>query len=92
MSPLLSADDTLILCDVDNEQFRNLRWLLLCFEAVSGLKINLGKSEAITVGEVANVDELADILGCRVAWLPMSYLGFLLGVRFKCKNIWSGIV
>ncbi|XP_022870626.1 uncharacterized protein LOC111389881, partial [Olea europaea var. sylvestris] len=49
----------------DNEQFRNLRRLLLCFEAVSGLKINLGKSEAIPVEEVANVDELADILGCR---------------------------
>jgi hypothetical protein len=38
---LLFADDTLIFCDPNVEQFRDLRCLLLCFEAVSGLKINV---------------------------------------------------
>lgn len=92
ISHLLFADDTLILCDANDEQLRNLRRLLLCFEAVSGLRINLGKSEAIPVGEVANVDELADILGCRVAHMPISYLGLPLGARFKCQHIWNGII
>lgn len=56
------------------------------------MKIYLGKFEAITVGEFANVEELSAILGYRVAQLPMSYLGLLLGARFKSKHIWNEIV
>lgn len=67
VSHLLFTDDTLIFCDVEVEQIRNLRHLLLFFKAVFGLKINLGKSEAITVGDMDNMVELAAILGCRVA-------------------------
>ena len=42
-----------------------LYWLLLCFKALSGLKINLEKSELILVGCVDNVQVLAADLGCR---------------------------
>ena len=37
----------------------------MCFEAVSSLRINLGKSEIVPVGEVPvpNIEELADALG-----------------------------
>jgi hypothetical protein len=41
VSHLLYADDTLLFCEPKVEQLRNLRCLLLCFEAISGLKINL---------------------------------------------------
>jgi len=41
VSHLLFADDTLIFCEPNAEQFRDLRCLLLCFEAVSGLKNQL---------------------------------------------------
>jgi mannosylglycoprotein endo-beta-mannosidase len=92
VSHLLFADDTLIFCDADVKQFRNLRRLLLCFEAASGLKINLGKSDVIPVGEVTNVEKLAAILECRVAQLPMSYLGLPLGAKFKSKQIWNDIL
>ncbi|XP_022873622.1 uncharacterized protein LOC111392499 [Olea europaea var. sylvestris] len=92
VSHLLFADDTLIFCDTDVRQFRNLRRVLLCFKAVSELKINLGISEAIKVGEADNVEELAAILGCRVAELPMTYLGLPLGARFKSKHIWNSII
>lgn len=44
------------------------------------------------MGEVANVDELAGILGCRVAHMSISYLGLPLGARFKSKHIWNGII
>ena len=40
------------------------------FEAMSGLKINLDKSELIPVGCVNNVEELAAAIGCKVGSLP----------------------
>jgi hypothetical protein len=55
---------TLLFCDPSVEQFRNLRCFFLCFEAVSGLKLNLSKSDIVAVGEVEDVEGLA---GCGVA-------------------------
>ena len=45
------------------------------FEAFSGLRINLSKSEIIPVGKVSNVETLAVELGCGVGSLPTTYLG-----------------
>jgi len=35
----------------------------LCFEAISGLKVNLSKSEIIPIGEVEDVERLAGVFG-----------------------------
>ena len=43
VSHLLFADDMLIFCKADLDQILILRMILIWFEAVSGLKINLGK-------------------------------------------------
>jgi hypothetical protein len=83
VSHLLFADDTLIFCDPIADQIRDLRCLLLCFEAASGLRINLSKSEMVPVGEVRDVEELTSILGCGVASLPLKYLGLSLGAKYK---------
>jgi len=56
---LLFVDDTLIFCWDDFDRLRNLRYLFLCFEAVSGLKTNLDKLELALVGNVNNVEGLA---------------------------------
>lgn len=80
---------TLILYDADVEQFRNLCRLHLCLETVSRLKINLEKLETILVGEVANVEELADILDCKVAQLRLSYLGHILKVNIFGMILWK---
>ncbi|XP_075670081.1 uncharacterized protein LOC142639829 [Castanea sativa] len=53
------------------------------FEAVSGLRVNLGKGEMVPVGDVENVTELADLLYCKVGSLPMIYLGMPLGVALN---------
>ena len=52
--------------------------IFLCFEAMSGLRINLGKFELVAIGAVEDVKVLAHILGCQVASLPMKYLCLLL--------------
>ena len=39
-------------------------------EAMSGLKINLEKSELIPIGEVSNLEDLVGALGCKEGSLP----------------------
>lgn len=54
VSHLLFVDDTLIFCEANHEHFCHLR-CLLCFKAISGLKINLSKSELVPIGNVNDV-------------------------------------
>uniref|UniRef100_A0A2N9I8K0 non-specific serine/threonine protein kinase n=1 Tax=Fagus sylvatica TaxID=28930 RepID=A0A2N9I8K0_FAGSY len=92
VSHLLFADNTLIFCDADPSQLLYLRVILNQFEAASGLRINLGKSELVPVRDVADIENLAGILGCKTSSLPMKYLGLSLGERFKSQAIWDPIV
>jgi hypothetical protein len=89
---LLFADDTLIFTGASQMQVQTISNLLICFEVVSGLKVNLAKSLLVPVGEVSNIDILAEILGCEVGSLPITYLGMPLGARFKDKACWNGVV
>jgi hypothetical protein len=66
--------------------------VFLCFEAISGLRFNLAKSEIVPVGEVGDIEELVHILDCRVFSLPLKYLGLPLGASYKEISIWSGII
>jgi len=89
---MLFADDILIMCDVDVNQILNLDHILLCFKAISGLKVNLKKSKLVAVGEVPYIEELANILSCNISSLPLRYLGLPLGAPFKSKAIWDGVI
>ena len=84
---LLFADDTILFCDADVEQILHIQLLLLSFQAVTGLKVNVHKSEMVPIGEVDDVHALAEILGCRVGTLPMSYLGMPLGAAHNSPSI-----
>jgi hypothetical protein len=92
VSHLLFADDTLVFCGASPDHLLYLRMLLLFFEAVSGLKINLDKSVLVVVGIVDNMDDLAGILSCGASSLPLKYLGLPLGAPFKAKSSWDEIV
>ena len=61
------------------------------FEAESGLKINLEKSEFIPIERVENIDDLALDFGCRVGSLPSTYLGLPLGAPFKSVTVCDGV-
>ena len=50
---------------------------------MSGLRVNLEKSELISVGKVENVEELVEEFGCKLSVFPFSYLGLPLGACFK---------
>ena len=91
ISHLLYADDTLLFCEADNDQLKFLSWTLMWFEALSGLRIDLNKSEIIPIGPVVNVEELASELGCGVGSLPTSYLGLPPGVYHKALGVWDSV-
>ena len=89
---LFFADDTLIFYDALTSQVEYLWEILASFGVVSGLHINLAKSELVLVGNVTNVGELVALLGCRQSSLPMTYLGLPLGAKFKDRAIWNFIL
>ncbi|KAJ9691054.1 hypothetical protein PVL29_013294 [Vitis rotundifolia] len=91
ISHLLFADDTLVFCEESPDQMTYLSWLLMWFEACSGLRINLEKSELISVGRVHDIEGLALELGCKVGGLPSSYLGLPLGAPFNSLAVWDGV-
>jgi hypothetical protein len=92
ISHLLFADDILVFCEANPDYLRYMHVLLVCFETVSGLKVNLAKSLLVPIGNVDNVTELASILGCGTSSLPLKYLGMPLGARHKATSTWDDIV
>ncbi|RVW76690.1 hypothetical protein CK203_047574 [Vitis vinifera] len=91
ISHLFFADDTIVFCEANKEHLTYLSWILLWFEAASGLRINLDKSEIIPVGEVEEIEAMAVELGCRVGSLPSHYLGLPLGAPHKASSVWDGV-
>lgn len=86
------ADDTLIFLDANVEQMQFLKYNLLCFEFISGLRTNFEKSSIFGVGEVSNLAELASVLGCSHDTFPTIYLGLPLGARTLSTAIRDKVV
>ena len=66
--------------------------MILCmdviwFEAIFGLKINLGKSELVPIGVVHNFELLLNVLSYKQCTLPIKYLGLPLNAKFKYNAI-----
>jgi hypothetical protein len=74
ISHLLFADDTLVFCGASRDQVQAIGNLLTCFELVSGLKVNLAKFILVPVGEVSNIGELAEVLGCEALYLLLTWV------------------
>ena len=84
---LLFEDDTLVFCSDLCDQMAYLSWILLWFEAVSRLRINLEKSSILHVRNVEILDDLAHELGCKTGTLPSTYLG----IKHNSLQVWDGV-
>lgn len=92
ISHLLFAYDTLLFCDPASSHQQYLRAVLPGFEVVSSLKDNLTKLELVPVSAMNHIQNLASIMGCKVATLPMKYLNMPLGAPFKSRTVWEGVL
>ena len=88
------ADDTIIIIfDAYLDQVNCLKNILRWFEMLSGLKINFGKCELISICmEEYNVKNLANVFGCKVGRLPTQYLGLPWCLGLPKKSLWDPVV
>ena len=76
LTHLQYADDTIIFLKNSNQNIANLKIILLCYEMMSGLKINYNKSEVFVMGvEEEEKERIATCFLCKVGQLPITYLG-----------------
>jgi hypothetical protein len=76
------ADDTILLIELDDSAIANLKFILICFEILSGLKINFSKSK-VTVTGVSQLEQarVARMFNFKEGRFPLSYLGFPIADR-----------
>jgi hypothetical protein len=71
------ADDTILLIELDDGVIANLKFILICFEILSGLKINFFKSEVIVTGVSPHEQSrVARMFNCKEGGFLITYLGF----------------
>ena len=76
ISHLLFADDTILFCDATREQLLYIWMVMIFFEAITGLKVNIGKSEIVLVGVVGSLTTVASVLGFNVGRFAHDVLGY----------------
>ncbi|XP_078156117.1 uncharacterized protein LOC144551891 [Carex rostrata] len=86
-------DDTLLFLKADKVVLTHIRWLLVAFENVSGLKINYDKSEMYPLNLLdTKTDELASILRCKISSLPLTYLGVPINNKSLTDINWQLLI
>jgi hypothetical protein len=90
VSHLQYTDDTLIMIEPSDEGIANLKLLLLCFENMSGLKINFDKSEVLVMGVTAREQRrVASMLNCKLGQFPIKYLGLPVSDKALRVSDWD---
>lgn len=91
LTHLFFVDDAFIFCHPDIRSLIFLKCILLCFQAVPGLKTNLHKSELVVMGTQSS-ESLAQILDYKVSQLSILYLGAPFGAKYKDRKCWDPII
>lgn len=82
LTHLQYADNTVFFIQNTLQNIENLKFLLFCFEEVSGLKIKYNKSEVFIIGiSEEDLELIADAFNYKLGEFPMKYLG--LPISFK---------
>jgi hypothetical protein len=70
------TDETLFFLKNDLVSDGHLKWIMVCFEQISGMKINYNKSDMVPVnlGEEETL-QYSRIFYCKVGYFPFKYLG-----------------
>lgn len=77
------ADDTLILCEANVDQIKNVKAIMLCYEAVFSLKVNFHKSELLgMMVDEQTLNISANILGCK-SWFVSIWLSWAASVFWE---------
>ena len=93
ISHLQFADDTLMFSSDSLHSMQNIKRILLCFELVSGLKVNFYKSSIVGVGVAAHTCNFtAQLLRCKQDQLPLMYLGLPIGGNLGRATMWNPIL
>ncbi|XP_071728387.1 uncharacterized protein [Rutidosis leptorrhynchoides] len=93
VSHLQYADDTIFFGEWSHRNAFNLRNILKCFELASGLKVNFSKSYVYGVNvNQADINPVAQHLGCQVGHFPFIYLGIPIGSRMKKVSDWQPVI
>ena len=87
------ADDTIFFSNTKEEELQTLKSLLLVFGHISGLKVNLDKSNIYDINLDQNhLSRLAEMLDCKVSGWPILYLGLPLGGNPKACGFWDPVI
>ncbi|GJV84453.1 RNA-directed DNA polymerase, eukaryota, reverse transcriptase zinc-binding domain protein [Tanacetum coccineum] len=93
VSHLMYADDVIFLGEWSETNAHNLICMLRCFFLISGLKINVHKSNVLGVGVFdMEVSNMAKLIGCGVAKFPLKYLGVPVGCNMARCSSWNAII
>nr|GEU84369.1 RNA-directed DNA polymerase, eukaryota, reverse transcriptase zinc-binding domain protein [Tanacetum cinerariifolium] len=80
ISHLMYADDVIFFGEWSWVNAHTLISMLQCFFLISGLKINIQKSNVLGVGvTIEEVSQMANIIGCGASQFPLKYLGVPVG-------------
>lgn len=87
------ADDTLLFLEANLLMLEHLKFILIGFEALSGLKINFNKSALVSLN-ISNTlaNNMANQLGFQLSSLPITYLGVHLHWKKLSSSDWQLLI
>jgi hypothetical protein len=93
ISHLQYAGDTIFVGEACVENLWSMKAILRWFELISGLKVNLSKSNIFGVN-VHNsfLEGVATFLHCKVRSLPFTYLGLPVGANPRRESTWKPVL
>ncbi|GJU11850.1 RNA-directed DNA polymerase, eukaryota [Tanacetum coccineum] len=93
LSHLFYADDAIFIGEWSRDNLKCIMHVLHCFSLLSGLSLNLKKSQLLGVGiPDSTVSLAADMIGCSVLHTPFKYLGIPVGGNMNSIKAWDDII